>query len=168
MTDLIIQFSSSTAFMSRMIRTLCHSRFSHMDIVLPGEGLMGVSGKDDSIADLGGVRIRPFEPWPYEIKRTITIKTDKADAIIRAGRSQIGKPFDDEALHAFLSIHPLFTRSWDALDRWFCSEWGIWSCREGGLFPWKLCVPMNKIDPNDGMQLLNPFMSDADVDQLLA
>lgn len=168
MPKLVIQFSSSTAFTSRIIRTICHSRFSHIDIVLPGEGLLGASGPDADLHDIGGVRIRSFEPWPYEIKRTVSIETDKADAIITAWRSQIGKPFDDEAIHAFLAIHPIYTRSWDALDKWFCSEGVIWACREGGLFPWKLNVPMNCIDPNDGMLMLNPFMSDEDVDTLLA
>jgi hypothetical protein len=42
-----IQFSTSTAFTSGIIRRLTHSPFSHVDFVLP-DGLLGVSGKDAS------------------------------------------------------------------------------------------------------------------------
>ncbi len=169
MNELVLQFSSGTALTSRAIRWFCRSRFSHADIVLAGEGLLGVSGPDNSGTwkDPGGVLIRPWEPWPYEIKRTVTVRTDKAEAIVSAMRSQIGKPFDDAALHAFMSFTPVYTRTWDALNAWFCSECVIWACREGSLFPWKLCVPMNRVSPNDCMQFLNPFMSDSDVDTLL-
>lgn len=169
MTDtLTLQFSSSTALTSKIIRMLTHSRFSHVDIVLP-EGLLGASGpgKYSTYDDPGGVVIRPLNPWPYEIKRTVTIQTRHADAIIAAWRSQIGKPFDDAAIHAFLSVTALTTRNWDALDKWFCSEGIIWACREGGLFDYNLAVPMNKIDPNDCIIFLNPFLSPEDVDTLI-
>lgn len=155
--------------MSQLIRAACHSRFSHVDIVVPGEGLLGASGPDPHASptwkDPGGVLVRPFDPWPYEIKRTVTIKTDKADAIIARWRTQVGKPFDDGALRAFLFAEPL--HDWRELSQWFCSEGVIWSCETESLFPYKLCVPMNKIDPNDCMQFINPFLSDADVDNLL-
>lgn len=153
--------------MSRIIRAACHSRFSHVDIVVPGEGLLGASGPDASLSwkDPGGVQMRPFEPWPYEIKRTITVETDKADAVIGHWRGQIGKPFDDGALKAFMFAEP--SHDWRELDRWFCSEGVIWSCEVAGVFPWALCVPMNKVDPNDCMMMLNPFMSGADIHSLL-
>jgi hypothetical protein len=152
--------------MSGLIRRACHSRFSHVDIVLPGEGLLGVSGEDKSVNDPGGVRIRPFEPWPYNIVREVEIKTDKTNAIIAAARSQIGKPFDDKALYAFFNPYGE-PRDWRELDKWFCSELVIWACESSGLFPYTLCVPMNMINPNDTMLLLNPFMSRDDVNTLL-
>jgi hypothetical protein len=163
---LILRYSSSTAFMSNLIRRACHSRFSHVDIVLPGEGLLGVSGEDKSCHDPGGVRIRPFEPWPYSIMREVTINTPLADTIIRTGKTQIGKPFDNDALYAFFNPFGAH-RDWRELDKWFCSEWFIWSCEVEKLFPYKLCVPMNMINPNDSMLLLNPFMSTEDIDKLL-
>ena len=152
--------------MSGLIRRACHSRFSHVDIVLPGEGLLGVSGEDKSVNDPGGVRIRPFEPWPYNIVREVEINTSLSDAIIRRGKSQIGKPFDNDALFAFFSPNVVH-RDWRELAKWFCSEWFIWSCETEGLFPYSLCVPMNMINPNDTMLLLNPFMSRDDVNTLL-
>lgn len=164
--SLVVRYSSSTAFMSNLIRRACHSRFSHVDIVLPGEGLLGVSGEDKNLNDPGGVRIRPFEPWPYNIIREVTINTNKSDAIIARARTQIGKPFDNAALYAFFDpFHG--QRDWRELASWFCSEFFIWSCESEGLFPYTLCVPMNMINPNDTMLLLNPFMSSEDVNKLL-
>lgn len=164
---MIVRYSSSTAFMSNLIRRACHSRYSHVDIVLPGEGLLGVSGPDKEFNDPGGVRIRPFEPWPYNIFREVQINTDKTDAIIARGRSQIGKPFDNGALYAFFNPSHV-NRNWRELEQWFCSEWFIWSCESEGLFPYDLCVPMNMINPNDTMLLLNPFMSKEDIGKLLS
>ena len=165
---LVVQFSSSTAITSKIIRTICHSRFSHVDIVLP-EGLLGASGPDPSINDPGGVRIRSFTPWPYAVKRQARLQISDAiaDAVIAAAKSQIGKPFDNEALHAFLSPNPSLTRQWDALDKWFCSELFMWACRTGNLFPYKLAVPMNRINPNDAMIAINQFLPDKDVEGLL-
>lgn len=164
--SLIVRYSSSDAFMSALIRRACHSRFSHVDIVLPGEGLLGVSGEDKSVHDPGGVRIRPFEPWPYSIFREVEIRTDRADAIIAIARSQIGKPFDDAALYAFFNPFPT-DRNWRELAKWFCSEFYIWSCEGGKLFDYPLCVPMNMINPNDTMLLTNHLMSPSDIAKLL-
>lgn len=163
---MIVRYSSSTAFMSNLIRRACHSRFSHVDIVLPGEGLLGVSGPDRQYNDPGGVRIRPFEPWPYSIWREVEVRTDKTDAIIRRARTQIGKPFDNEALYAFFNPYGAH-RDWRELDKWFCSEFYIWACEAEGLFPYRLCVPMDMINPNDTMLFTNHLMSDEDVGKLL-
>jgi hypothetical protein len=152
--------------MSSLIRRACHSRFSHLDIVLPGVGLLGASGEDKSFHDPGGVRIRPFEPWPYNIIREVEIKTDKADAIIELAQSQIGKPFDNAALSAF--FNPYSTgRNWRELDKWFCSELYIWACEGAKLFDYPICVPMGMINPNDTMLLTNHLMSPTDIAKLL-
>ena len=162
---MIVRYSSSTAFMSNLIRRACHSRFSHVDIVLPGEGLLGVSGEDKSVNDPGGVRIRPFQPWPYNIVREVEVKTDRSQAIIACGRTQIGKPFDNEALYAFLNPYTV-ARDWRELDKWFCSEFVIWACENEGMFSYPLCVPMDRINPNDTMLLFNPFLSPEDINKL--
>ena len=47
-----MQYSTSIAFASMVIRRLTHSEFSHVDFILPGEGLLGVSGPDQKIGDL--------------------------------------------------------------------------------------------------------------------
>src|ERR1022692_743026 len=92
--EIKIQFSTSKAFSSDVIRRLTHSPFSHTDLVVP-EGLLGVSGKDDSIHDLGGVMVRSMQAWPYlttpKVAR-LQCTDEVAAAVIAAGRSQIGKP----------------------------------------------------------------------------
>lgn len=169
MSKLQIQFSTSTAFTSGIIRRLTHSPFSHVDIVLP-EGLLGVSGKDDSITDPGGVRIRPHKAWPYLTEpKTANIQCDDAIAIavINAARSQIGKPFDNGALWCMLQDQaktPVTTqRDWRNTASWFCSELVIWSLEQGGLFKYPLAVCKNRITPADVLLLINPFMSVEDI-----
>ena len=73
---LTLQYSSSTALTSDLIRRICHSQFSHVDMVLQGEGLLGASGEDvyPNFDDPGGVLIRPFDPWPYKIKQIMLIR----------------------------------------------------------------------------------------------
>src|SRR5207248_419249 len=105
MAELRYQFSTSAAFTSRIIRILTCSQFSHTDLVLPGEGLLGASGPDTSIKDLGGVLIRPFNPWPYlDPPRIATVqcREEVARKTIEFARSQIGQPFDKKAMYAFL------------------------------------------------------------------
>lgn len=94
MSQLILEFSSTFAWQSHVIRIMTNSPFSHVNILLPGEGLLGAS-------DPGGVMVRPFDYEPMMIRQRAVIATPKADAIIARARSQVGKPFDDDALHAF-------------------------------------------------------------------
>src|SRR5271166_915722 len=124
MASMQIQFSTSTAFMSGLITRACHGPFSHCDIIVPGEGLLGVSGEDKSIGDPGGVRIRTFHPWPYlHLPRvaTLAVDDDLASRVIARAKTQLGKPFDNGALWSIISGAP-GVRDWRALESWFCSE----------------------------------------------
>ncbi len=160
-----VKSDDSSLFLINSVYVACHSRYSHVDIVIPGQGLLGVSGPDKHYNDPGGVRIRPFEPWPYSVFTEVEIQTGKTDAIIARGLTQLGKPFDNEALYAF--FNPYGTpRDWRELASWFCSEWFIWAEEAEGLFPYELCVPMDMINPNDTILLNNPFMSMADIRKL--
>jgi hypothetical protein len=182
MTGLLIQYSTSTAFASGIIRRLSHSQFSHVDLVLPGEGLMGVSGPDKYVVDgkpvndPGGVLIRPFNPWPYLTPpKTARIETTAviAAAVIAAGRSQLGKPFDNSALWDFLedtaegAPDAAKARDWRDQSSWFCSEWLAFSAETGGLFPYPLIAAKNRITPADSLLLLNPLMSPANIAEFL-
>lgn len=164
MAELQYQYSTSTAFASGVIRRLTHSRFSHIDLILPGEGLLGVSGKDDTIKDDGGVRIRPFHCWPYrgEPKVAHVWCSDLvAGKVIEWARSQIGKPFDKRALYAFLRDRAglsLVKRDWRDPDAWFCSEFQIRAAEVGGLFTYPLIVTKDCVSPQDTLLLFNPYM----------
>jgi hypothetical protein len=166
LAEIKIQFSTSKAFSSDVIRRLTHSPFSHVDLIVP-EGLLGVSGKDDSIHDLGGVMVRPMNAWPYlttpKVAR-LQCADEVAAAVIAAGRSQLGKPFDDSALWSFFQDQAVEQiigkpRDWRDTKQWFCSEWLIWSVEQGGLFPYELVVAKNRITPADVLLMINGFMS---------
>lgn len=172
---LTLQYSSSTAWQSSVIRRLCHSPFSHVDLVLNGEGLLGASGGPETYKigenqiyhDPGGVQIRPSEPWPYQIKQTIRVRTDKAEAIRSRARTQIGKPFDNGALYEFLSDKP-GDRDWRDTASWFCSELVIWATELENAFPWQLLVAKNRVSPSDSLIVFNPLIIDEDITALRA
>ncbi len=168
MAEIHIQYSTSTAFASSIIRRLCHSPFSHVDILLE-EGLLGVSGEDHKLGDPGGVRIRPIPPWPYrETPKTARLKVadNVFDAFMEVGHSQIGKPFDNGALWDFLSDQP-HDRNWRHADAWFCSELVVYCLEQAHFFPYQLVVEKNRITPADSLLLLNPFMSDSNIREFL-
>lgn len=173
MTELAFQYSTSTAFASGVIRRLTHSRFSHIDIILPGEGLLGVSGKDNSILDPGGVVIRKFEAWPYKAPPKVA-KLITTDEVVRKSiewaRSQLGKPFDNNALYHFLRDRaglPPVDRDWRDPDRWFCSEFAIRAAEVGGLFSYPLIVVKDTVSPQDTLLAFNPYMTNSNIKEFL-
>jgi hypothetical protein len=132
---------------------------------LPGEGLLGVSGVDKSINDLGGVRIRPFNSWPY-LYPPKTAKVHCPDEVAHKavdwGRHQIGAPFDNAALYAFLRDRAgllKIGRVWRDPDKWFCSEFALRAIEQAGLFPYPLITPKDTVSPNTLLIHLNPFLS---------
>jgi hypothetical protein len=165
MGEIRIQFSTSKAFSSDVIRRLTHSPFSHTDLVVP-EGLLGVSGKDDSIHDLGGVMVRSMQAWPYLTKpktARVQCSDEVATAVIEIARSQIGKPFDSSALWSFFDDQAVEDivgkeRDWRDTKQWFCSELIIFALEQGGLFPYGLVVAKNRITPADVLLMINAFM----------
>ncbi len=164
-SELQIQFSTSTAFMSGIIRRLCHSPFSHVDILVPGEGLLGVSGSDKGINDIGGVQMRPPGMWPYlNPPKTARLHTAGVDAIIELAKTQIGKPFDNTALYGFLDDMGYGPkRDWRDTSSFFCSEFVAWALEESHFFPYTLVAAKNRITPADLLLLLNPFMSEDNI-----
>lgn len=174
MPELLLQYSTSTAFASAVIRRLTHSYFSHVDILLPGEGLLGVSGpgKYPNYNDPGGVQIRPFNPWPY-LRPPTTAVLKCSDAVVRNtigfAKSQKTKPFDNHALWAFLKDRAgvIEHRNWRDPSKWFCSELVIRAAEVGGLFSYELAVTKNVISPNDTLLLFNPFMTVDSVNDFL-
>jgi hypothetical protein len=151
--ELILQFSSTTAWQSGLIRRVCHSPFSHVDIVVKGEGLLGAS-------DPGGVKIRPFDYEKFSIRRRAYIHTDKADKIISRAKTQIGKPFDSAALHAFLDAgEKHMPRDWRDPDQWFCAELVLWALEKELFFPYKIIVNEDCVSPPDLLLMLNPYIN---------
>ena len=167
------QFSTSPAFASQIIRRLTHSRFSHIDLILPDEGLLGVSGIDKPTKDLGGVRILPFNAWTYLFPPKIA-RVQCSDYVAKRaidwGRSEIGKPFDKGALWAFLRDRagaPPLGRDWRDPTHWICSEFQARLTEYSGLFTYPLIISKDCISPNDLLLLFNPFLTATNIEEFL-
>jgi hypothetical protein len=174
MAEIHIQYSTSHAFASGIIRRLCHSPFSHVDIVLNSaeeRGLLGVSGEDHKIGDLGGVRVRPNPAWEYrgnpKVARLTNVSDQVYDRFMTFGHGQIGKPFDNGALWDFLSDSPQ-DRDWRCPDSWFCSEFVVCCLEQAGFFPYPLVVAKNRITPADSLLLLNQFLRVENIREFLS
>jgi hypothetical protein len=147
---------------SALIRRMCHSPFSHVDMILPDGNLLGASDSVGAPIIKGnprGVAVRPPDYQDFGIRRRMTIQTPLSGKIIDAGMSQLGKPFDHAALQEFLSDKFPGLRNWRDPAAWFCAELCTWSFETGGYwFPSTLAWPKNLVSPTDQLLL---FMMDA-------
>lgn len=143
-----------------LIRRLSHSPFSHVDVILPNGNALGASDSPDAPVVEGnkhGVAIRPPNYQVFGIRRQAVIVTPFADAIIAKVMTQLGKPFDGDALHTFLDDR-VFDRSWRNPTSWFCSELFAWAFEAAGYWaPQELLWPKSRVSPTD---LLMMFMFD--------
>lgn len=158
--QIVLQFSTSTALASMFIRRMAHSPFSHVDMVL-SDGLFGASDNPDAPVVRGnprGVAVRPFDYQEFNIRRNAVIKTTKAPRIHDEAMTQLGKPFDVNAVSfsSFTSDEP-FDRSWRDKDCWFCSELMAWSFEKANYWGRPLMWPKNRLSPTDFLLL---FMFD--------
>ena len=142
-------FSTSYAWQSAVIRWLCHSPFSHCDLLLPEPAPYGLFGSSDP----GGVTIRRHDYQKFKVWHKATIKTRLAGDIINLALSQKDKPFDKSAMWRVMSTE---ARDWKLPDAWFCSELFAWACETAGLF--QIVAPKNRITPADLLLLLNPWI----------
>lgn len=146
---------------SWVIRHLSHSPFSHVDIEIPGEGLLGASDSPDAPVIRGnprGVALRPPDYEDYGRKCRMIVQTMLAERIRAAALEQIGKPFDNGALEGFLSDAMPGERDWLAPDSFFCSELVAYAFHTAGYWGNPPSVwPKNRISPSD---LLMIFLFD--------
>lgn len=159
-----LQFSTSVEWQSGIIRRVCHSPFSHVDIVLPNGNLLGSSNSPKApiiTGNAGGVAVRPPEYQEFGIRRIAEVLASEAieTSFLNLAVSQLGKPFDDKALHAFLDGDVTLPRDWRQDDLWFCSEYITWCLEGAGLWSYTLLLPKNRISPADLLLLLNPLMN---------
>lgn len=159
---LVIQFSTTDAFSSGVIRMITNCRFSHADLVVP-EGLLGASGSPHAPVVQGnpnGVAVRPFDYEPFLIRQRAVVKTPKAAAIVARARSQLGKPFDNVGLHSLL--HPPTDlnvwRDWRETAQWWCVELHAWAVEIEGFWPFEVLTPENRMTPPMLLALLNPYL----------
>ena len=118
--SVVLQFSTTVNSIANrysiLIRKICHSPFSHVDLVLPDGGLLGASDSPNTPVLEGnprGVAVRPpdYRNLGFGVKPSLKLR--QQNAVIAAARSQLGKPFDGGALNAFLSAFNV-----GAVDNW--------------------------------------------------
>lgn len=108
--DITLQFVTQADQVSRLIRWFTWGDFSHVDVVLEGDYLLGAHFE-------GGVQIRPptYATWTACERRVVHGVT--ADFLPWL-HQQVGKPYDWAAIFGLLWR----TDHWQCEDRWFCSE----------------------------------------------
>ena len=174
MTDhVIIQLSTTTSTTwvqkwknrsSLMIRAILHgSPFSHCGFVLGDGTLLDATDSPDAPICLTtppgnprGVALRPHNYQEWGTRRRMVLRTDKADAIIAAAMTQLGKPFDASAV-TFRSFIDTDTfprdKPWNDPEAWWCSEYVTWAEETGGFWDHPLVYPKQRISPIDNLML---------------
>ena len=120
---------------------------THCDAVLPDGRLLGArfSGGVQARAanyDLGG--------FSKQLLVSIPATEDQESLFYDFLQSQIGKPFDWQAILTFY-----FQRDWQAPDSWYCDELlaaGLAAC---GIFPQRLALNFNRISVRDLLLLVS-------------
>lgn len=151
----VLQFSLGQGVGSAVIRWFGHDgSWSHVDLVLPDGRLLGA--RADNPGGYGrGVQIRPANYQSFARRLVVAVPTQTAAAVYGYARAQIGKAYDHTAIVAFF-----VERNWRDPDAWFCSELAAAALIEGGFWPrpWALPCPVNKIDPDDLLLLISPYL----------
>ena len=134
----------------------------HVDIVMPDGSLLGAQNESNLGGKPSGVQIRPASYVADSggnniVRVTIPTNPDTEQKIYDFAISQIGKPYDLTAIAAFVA-----GRDWRNPDSWFCSELAASSLEQGGVFPFPLFAPANKITPA-GLLLTVSAFGKADV-----
>ena len=109
-----LRFITSNSVVSRVIRVVTWSNFSHVDLVVKQDGKLALLG-----AQADGVKIRPLgycNPTRIETL-TADVPEEARKKIFDFCYAQVGKPYDYTAL-----LGNLLHRDWQEDDSWFCSE----------------------------------------------
>jgi uncharacterized protein YycO len=137
-----LQFVRQAALSSDIIAWFSQGHFSHVDAILPDETLLGA--RNDSVGGQPpGVRIRPpdYTPFSLRVVMAVPCSESQAERYYSFLHSQVGKPYDTEAIWAFA-----FGRDWREQDSWICSELQTAAGEACGAFP-SLYLAANKITP---------------------
>lgn len=146
MALLSFQFSRQDDLGSLAIRTFEHGgEWSHVDAIMSDGSLLGA--RNDVVDGIpAGVRIRPSNYSNFAAYKRVHLEVTQAvaDAYQAFLSTQIGKPYDQSAILAFI-----FNRDWREHDSWFCSELVAGALESAQALPHKLAATANKITPGD-------------------
>ena len=113
-----LQFVMGAGFSSRAIAWFSAGEFSHVDIVMPDQTLLGA--RSDKVGGKpAGVQVRPagYEKWSRRTTITLPCSTTAAREFYDFAHKQVGKPYDSVAILGFAA-----GRNWREPDSWFCAE----------------------------------------------
>lgn len=117
-------FSRSKLPFSPLVQLATWSRWSHVGIVMDNNMVL------ESTFTHGGVK--PAKLWEFQDRASdwivVTLPCVDRQAIIEAGLTQLGKPYDWTGLIG-IAFHQ---RKWQEDDSWFCSELVAWAFQQGG------------------------------------
>lgn len=140
-----LQFVCENALSSHIIAWFSQGHFSHVDAILPDSGGMLLGARSDAVGGQPpGVRIRTPDYVKFERKVIMTIPATaiQEKAFYDFLHRQVGKPYDTEALWAFV-----VNRDWREHDSWICSEVQSAAGEISLIFPKPLYLAANKITP---------------------
>jgi uncharacterized protein YycO len=142
MPEIRLQFVCEAALSSQAIAWFSSGHFSHVDCLLDDGTLLGARS-DQVGGKLAGVQIRPqgYVKWARRVVMKVPCTINQKKAYHDFLFSQLGKPYDSEAIWAFL-----FNRNWRETDSWICSELQSAAGEKSGILP-QLYLAANKITP---------------------
>ncbi len=142
MKKILLQFVCEKAISSQLIAWFSAGHFSHVDAVLDDGSLLGA--RSDRVGGRpAGVQIRPpnYINFSLRVVMAIPVSDLQNTAFYAFLHSQVGKPYDSEAILAFL-----FNRNWRETDSWICSELQAAGLEHAAVTP-RLYLAANKITP---------------------
>lgn len=142
MKKILLQFVCEKAISSQLIAWFSAGHFSHVDAVLDDGSLLGA--RSDRVGGRpAGVQIRPpnYINFSLRVVMAIPVSDLQNTAFYAFLHSQVGKPYDSEAIWAFL-----FNRNWRETDSWICSELQAAGLEHAAVTP-RLYLAANKITP---------------------
>ena len=134
-----LQFIGGRDLVSEVIEWFSAGSIAHVDAVMPDGELLGARVHPDG-APAAGVQLRKSGYKAIDKRIRVTLEGD-ADTFHGLARSQLGKPYDSEAILAFAA-----NRDWRDPSKWFCSELIGWLLEQVHVFP-PLATPSNKLPP---------------------
>jgi hypothetical protein len=124
---------------------------SHTEAVMPDGTLLGAHYD-------GGVQARAaaYDKGSFSQEMIVSIPAEPAmtDAFHSFLRAQLGKPYDVEAIIAFVA-----QRDWQSPDKWFCSELQAAALAACGWFASALATEFNHITPRDLLLIISGRIS---------
>lgn len=124
-----------------LIRFCTFGKFSHCDVFLDDETLMGAHM-------IGGVKKQAFKERLHQCSRVAIYRIEATPAeeakVLAAAYSTEGARYDWLAIVGWF-----FRQNWDSRARWFCSEWLIWIFRAADIYIVAALAKVKRIVPQD-------------------